>query len=88
MKSHLIEDQSGNVTGSSQKQFENSLNYLGMVQKKAVTMTLHECNICNTKFPTFKQLRLHLRMHDPVKTKKVCNMVIPNAHFHKHSDLG
>ncbi|XP_030759191.1 zinc finger protein 2-like [Sitophilus oryzae] len=43
----------------------------GLVQKKKITMSLHVCEVCNTKFPSFKQLRLHSRMHDPVKTKKV-----------------
>lgn len=31
----------------------------------------HICEICNTDFPTFKSLRLHRRMHDPIKTRAI-----------------
>lgn len=29
------------------------------------------CEVCNTIFPTFKSLRLHKRMHDPVKLREI-----------------
>ncbi|KAF5306261.1 hypothetical protein FQA39_LY08959 [Lamprigera yunnana] len=29
------------------------------------------CDICNTEFPAFKSLRLHKRMHDPIKSKLI-----------------
>ncbi|XP_074040843.1 uncharacterized protein [Leptinotarsa decemlineata] len=34
-----------------------------------VTLSPHTCNICKTMFPSFKSLRLHQKMHDPVKEK-------------------
>lgn len=29
------------------------------------------CEICNTLFPAYKSLRLHKRMHDPIKAKDI-----------------
>ena len=31
----------------------------------------YTCEVCSTEFPTYKSLRLHLRMHDPVKVKDI-----------------
>jgi KRAB domain-containing zinc finger protein len=31
----------------------------------------YNCEICNTTFPTFKSLRLHRRMHEPIKTREI-----------------
>ncbi|CAH0694655.1 unnamed protein product [Spodoptera exigua] len=31
----------------------------------------YECGICNTVFPTNKSLKLHKRMHDPIKTRAI-----------------
>ncbi|GJQ80970.1 hypothetical protein Trydic_g4787 [Trypoxylus dichotomus] len=29
------------------------------------------CEVCSTEFPTYKSLRLHKRMHDPIKVKEI-----------------
>lgn len=37
--------------------------------KRIVTIGPQTCHICQTMFPTFKSLRLHQKMHEPVKDK-------------------
>lgn len=37
--------------------------------KRVVTLGPYTCDVCNTMFPSFKSLRLHKRMHDPIKDK-------------------
>ncbi|KAJ8926511.1 hypothetical protein NQ314_021113 [Rhamnusium bicolor] len=37
--------------------------------KRVVTLGPYTCDICKTMFPSFKSLRLHKRMHDPIKDK-------------------
>ncbi|KAF7274024.1 hypothetical protein GWI33_013290, partial [Rhynchophorus ferrugineus] len=59
----------------------------GMVFKKTITMSLHECEVCHTKFPSFKQLRLHSRMHEPVKTKKIDPPVLYNIMGEEDGDV-
>ncbi|XP_060522546.1 zinc finger protein 883-like isoform X3 [Cylas formicarius] len=43
----------------------------GRVIKRTITLAPHVCEVCNTQFPSFKSLRLHKRMHDPVQQKEV-----------------
>lgn len=31
----------------------------------------HLCEECNTDFPSYKSLRLHKRMHDPIKSREI-----------------
>ncbi|XP_057667768.1 zinc finger protein 883-like [Diorhabda carinulata] len=38
---------------------------------KVITLAPHLCDICNTMFPSFKSLRLHKRMHEPMKRKEI-----------------
>ncbi|XP_050302626.1 zinc finger protein 791-like isoform X2 [Anthonomus grandis grandis] len=35
----------------------------GLVSKSIITMSLHPCNICDIKFPTYKEMQLHEKMH-------------------------
>ncbi|KAJ8975299.1 hypothetical protein NQ317_011640 [Molorchus minor] len=37
--------------------------------KRVVTLGPYSCDVCKTMFPSFKSLRLHRRMHDPIKDK-------------------
>ncbi|XP_060522545.1 zinc finger protein 25-like isoform X2 [Cylas formicarius] len=43
----------------------------GRVIKRTITLAPHVCEVCNTQFPSFKSLRLHKRMHDPVQQKEI-----------------
>ncbi|CAG9864218.1 unnamed protein product [Phyllotreta striolata] len=38
---------------------------------KIITLGPHTCDVCNTMFPSFKSLRLHKRMHEPLKNKPI-----------------
>ncbi|KAH9630280.1 hypothetical protein HF086_012465 [Spodoptera exigua] len=44
----------------------------------------YECGICNTVFPTNKSLKLHKRMHDPIKFKAHS---VYNHHLLTHSEV-
>lgn len=39
--------------------------------KRVVIMEPYKCEVCNTIFPSYRSLRLHSRMHEPVKDKAV-----------------
>ncbi|CAH1968959.1 unnamed protein product [Acanthoscelides obtectus] len=39
--------------------------------KRVVTMEPYVCEVCGTIFPSFKSLRLHRKMHEPVKEKPI-----------------
>ncbi|CAH1124956.1 unnamed protein product [Ceutorhynchus assimilis] len=42
----------------------------GTTQPKTITMSLHICTVCKTKFPTYKQLKLHSKVHDAIETEE------------------
>ncbi|RZC37115.1 zinc finger protein 2 -like [Asbolus verrucosus] len=49
---------------------QNSDDFKGLKDKKPLIGPFN-CEICNTTFPTFKSLRLHRRMHDPIKAREI-----------------
>ncbi|XP_066153473.1 zinc finger protein 723-like isoform X1 [Euwallacea fornicatus] len=46
-------------------------NEQGEMQAVKITLSLNNCEICNTSFPSYKQAKLHARMHAPIKPKKM-----------------
>ncbi|XP_968302.3 zinc finger protein ZFP2 [Tribolium castaneum] len=38
-------------------------------KKPSNPLEIYICEVCNTNFPTFKSLRLHRRMHEPIKAR-------------------
>lgn len=39
--------------------------------ENATSSGTHLCEECNTEFPSYKSLRLHKRMHDPIKIREI-----------------